>query len=219
MAGRRRGEGLQAPGLGDSRRAILTVLKRLGSATIPVLAAKVRLNVETVREHVKTLGSQGLVVREGTRSSGPGRPEVVYALTPEAEKLFPRREGELLRGLASHLKASGREDLLRDFFDRLIEERRTEALARVADLEGRERLEEAAKILSEQGFMAMVEEHGGRPRLRLCHCPFRELIEETKIPCRAEIGFVRELVGEGLTRVSYIPTGDAACSYEAEGGC
>ncbi len=216
MARRRwSGPGLEAPGMGDSRSSILTVLKQLGSATIPVLSTRVGLNVETVREHVRILTSQGLVVRDGTRSSGPGRPEVVYALTPQAEKLFPRREGELLRALALHLRASGNEELLREFFDHLIEERRTEALARVEHLEGRERLEEAAKILSEQGFMAIVEEHGGHARLRLCHCPFRGLVEETKIPCRAEIGFVRELVGEGLTRVSYIPTGDASCSYEA----
>ena len=219
MAGRRQSQGVEAPGLGDSRRAILTLLKRLGSATIPVLAAKVRLNVETVREHMKILASQGLVVRKGARSSGPGRPEVVYALAPAAERLFPRREGELLRGLASYLRESGHEEVLRTFFDDLIKERRAEALARVEHLEGPERLEEVANILSEQGFMAIVEEHGSRPRLRLCHCPFRDLVEETKIPCRAEIGFVRELVGDGLTRVSYIPTGDASCSYEAEDGC
>ncbi len=219
MAGRRRRPGLEAPGLGESRRAILSVLKRLGSATIPVLAERVGLNVETVRGHVKSLASQGLVRREGTRSSGPGRPEVVYALGDEAEKLFPRREAELLRGLASHLRESGHEEVLRSFFDRLIEARRGEALARVEDLEGRERLEEAASILSEQGFMAVVEDRGGHARLRLCHCPFRDLIEETTIPCRAEIGFVRELVGERLTRIRYMPTGDASCSYEAEGGC
>ncbi|MEJ2217776.1 MAG: winged helix-turn-helix transcriptional regulator [Gemmatimonadota bacterium] len=216
-----RGRELDAPGLGDSRRAILSELKRSGRGTIPELAARVGLNVETVREHVKHLTSQGLVRREGTRSSGPGRPEVVHTLTPDSQTLFRRREGELLRGLARHLKATGHEDVLRDFFDRLVEQRRAEAMARVRHLTGRKRLEEAARILSEQGFMAVVEESGGRPRLRLCHCPFRDLVAETTIPCRAEIGFVhelvgRELVGPGLTRVSYIPSGDASCSYEAQ---
>ncbi|HKJ93151.1 MAG TPA: winged helix-turn-helix transcriptional regulator [Longimicrobiales bacterium] len=225
---RGRQPGLTAPGLGDSRRAILSELKRSGRATIPELSAHVDLNVETVREHVKHLASQALVRREGTRSSGPGRPEVVYALTADSERLFPRREGELLRGLARHLMATGHEDLLRAFFDELVEERRANAMARVEHLKGRERLDEAAKILSEQGFMAVVVEGAGRPQLRLCHCPFRDLVAETKIPCRAEIGLVHDLVGpefaggvrggsggNGLTRVSYIPSGDASCSYEA----
>lgn len=214
------GRGLDAPGLGDSRRAILSALKRSGHATVPELAARVGLNVETVREHVKHLTAQGLVHREGTRGSGPGRPEVVHALTAEADRLFPRREGELLRGLAAHLKAAGHEDLLREYIEGLVEERRAAAMARVEHLAGRARLDEAARVLSEQGFMAVVEEHGGRPQLRLCHCPFRDLIDETRIPCRTEIGFVHELVGpdlvgEGMTRVSYIPSGDASCSYEA----
>jgi predicted ArsR family transcriptional regulator len=218
---RKRNPGVSAPGLGDSRRAILSELKRSGRGTIPELAVRVKLNVETVREHVKHLTSQGLVRRQGTRSGGPGRPEVVYGLTPAAETLFPRREGELLRGLAAHLKATGHEDVLREFFDRLVEARRSSAMARVEHLQGRERLDEAARILSEQGFMAVVEERGGHPQLRLCHCPFRDLVAETTIPCRAEIGFVRqlvgrELVGQGLTRVTYIPSGDASCSYEAQ---
>jgi predicted ArsR family transcriptional regulator len=51
--------------------------------------------------------------------------------------------------------------------------------------------------------------------LRLCHCPVRELVKVTMVPCRAEVGFVTELLGEKLTRVSYIPSGHAACSYRA----
>lgn len=109
-----------------------------------------------VRGHLKALVSQGLVERQGTRSRGPGRPEVVYGLSPDADSLFPRREAEVLRELASFLQETGRASVLDEFFDRFIEGRRTEALARVTGLEGRERLQEAARILSEQGFMALA---------------------------------------------------------------
>lgn len=211
---------VNAPGLGDSRRSILATLKREGVATVPTLAGAVGLNIETVRAHLKVLAEQGLVDRKGKRSSGPGRPEVVYGLTAEAESLFPRREAEVLRALASFLQESGRSEVLDAFFDHFIEGRRADALARVEGLEGRARLREAARILSEQGFMAVVEEREGQPRLRLCHCPLRELVEVSKIPCRAEVGFVRELIGERLNRVSYIPAGDAACSYaQGDGQC
>jgi predicted ArsR family transcriptional regulator len=171
------------------------------------------LNIETVRAHLKTLRAQGLVARAGSRGSGPGRPEIVYVLTKQAEALFPRREPQMLKELATYLEERGAADVLEAFFDRFIEARRAEALPRVEGLEGRERLEEAATILSEQGFMATVEEHRDGARLRLCHCPLKELVEVSKIPCRAEVGFVQELVGEPLTRVSYIPAGDGACSY------
>lgn len=205
---------MTAPGLGESQRAILALLKRGGQGTIPYLAAEVGLNIETVRGHLKALVGLGLVRREGTQRSGPGRPEVVYALTPAAEAIFPRREGETLRALAAHLVESGRGDALREFFERRIGGRRADALARVRPLRGKARLAEVAKIFTELGFMAVVERHHGAPRLRLCHCPIRELVRATRIPCAAEIGLIKELLGEEMTRVSYIPAGDSSCAYQ-----
>ncbi len=149
----------------------------------------------------------------GSRRIGPGRPELVYGLTAKAESLFPRREGEVLRDLASHLVQTGHEGILREFFERRIGRRRAEALAMVQHLGGRERVEEVARIFSELGFMAVVEEHAGTSHLRLCHCPIRDLVDASPIPCLAEGSLVRELLGGHPTRVSYIPAGDASCSY------
>lgn len=201
-----------APGLGASQRQVLRTLKLHGATTIPQLAAVLELNVETVRHHLQMLRALKLVEERGRRRTGRGRPEVLYALTLDAEALFPRREGEVLRALAEHLLETGNEQALEEFFDRYIGGRREEALRRVEHLEGDERLAEVARILSELGFMAQVGE-GEVADLRLCHCPLRELVGVTKIPCRAELGFVRELLGERLTRLSYIPAGDASCTY------
>ena len=202
-----------APGLGESQQAILVLLKRSGRGTIPSLAAEVGLNIETVRGHLRSLVSAGLVRREETQRSGPGRPEVVYGLTPEAEPFFPRREGEILRELATHLVKSGKAEVLREFFERRIGGRRADAMARVRHLRGRGRVAEVARIFSELGFMAVVEESDDAPRLRLCHCPIREVVRSTRIPCAAEIGLIRELLGAEMTRVSYIPSGDSSCAY------
>ncbi len=204
---------ISGPSLGESQRSLLDLLKRRGHATIPALAAEVGLNIETVRGHLKALVQAGFARREGSRRTGPGRPEVVYGLTEEAEALFPRREGETLRELAGYLVKSGQGEVLREFFERRIGGRRADALARVRHLRGRKRVEEVARIFSELGFMAVVEQDDGPPRLRLCHCPIRELVRSTRIPCGAEIGLIRELLGEELTRVSYMPTGGTSCAY------
>jgi predicted ArsR family transcriptional regulator len=217
---RRRGRTgeLLAPGLSPSQQRILERVKRVGSTTIPVLAEVVGLNIETVRHHLRALESLGYVERRGTRRTGPGRPEVVYGLTERSEQLFPRREGEVLRALAAHLKETGNEALLEEFFATFIGARRGEALARVEGLRGEARLREVARILTELGFMASAEPGSDRARLDLCHCPVRELVAVSTVPCRAEIGFIRELVGEQLTRLAYIPAGDASCSYRTRTG-
>lgn len=207
---------MTAPGLGESQGAILERLKRLGRATVPELVDAVGLNAETIRAHLKALAGHGLVRRDGSRRSGPGRPEVLYGLTPEADSLFPRLEGAVLRELASFLVQSGNEAALRDFFAHRIGLRREEALARVRALKGRERLDEIARIFTELGFMAVVEEQGSGCQLRLCHCPIRDLVDATRIPCLAETGFLTELLGAKPTRVSYIPAGASSCSYLTE---
>lgn len=202
---------------------ILEHLKRSGEASIPDLARTFGLSPETVRAHMKALAEDAWVEDSGTRSEGRGRPERLWALTRAAESLFPRREAEVLQGFAAYLREVGREDLLVAFLDRFAGERRATALTRLKGLEGRARLDEVALILSDEGYMAEIVDgpDGGLPRLRLCHCPVRELVEVTRAPCRAEVTFVRELVGDTLARVEYIPDGGAACAYavgEAKGG-
>jgi len=204
------------PALGSTQRALLTHLKRRGTATVPALAAALDLNPETVREHLRSLGGQDLVRRCGRRASGPGRPEVVFSLTAQAEPLFPRREAALLREFASHLVEIGEERLVRDFLERSIAARRRPALARVARLTGRRRMEEVANILAELGFMAEVERAEGALRLRLCHCPIRSLVEATRTPCVMESRLVTELLGSKSRRTSYMPDGASACCYQVE---
>ena len=216
---------MDIPSLNGSQRDILDLLKHRGDMTVPGLAEALGLNVETVRGHVRGLVAARLLRRQGSVVHGPGRPEILFGLTPAAERLFPRREGDVLRRLAEYLRRTDHQRLLDAFFDEWIAERRDEAMGRVERLSGRERLEEVVAVLSELGFMAVVDEpvvdeqgeDGSGPRLRLCHCPLRALVDATKMPCRAEIGLVGELLGRELARESYIPAGDASCSYRLLG--
>jgi len=211
---RTEGEALLAPDMNETRRTLLLRLKRGGDMTLADLSPGFDLSVETLRSHLRALEAQGLVERSGLRRHGPGRPEVVYALSEEADRLFPQRDAEILRELASFLVRSGRREALESFFEERMARRRRAAVERVAGLDGRARMEAVADLLSEEGFMAeVVEGSDGGPELRLCHCPIRDLVAVSPLPCRAEIGLVRELLGEPLARRSYIPDGQPACSY------
>jgi predicted ArsR family transcriptional regulator len=199
---------------------ILEQLKRSGPSSIPELARAFALSPESVRAHICTLSEAGWVEASGTRSRGRGRPERLWTLTRDTERLFPRREGELLRGLAAHLRDVGHEEILTSFLDRFAAQRRDAALGRLEGLHGRERLEEVARILTEEGYMAEIQPgtNGAPAQLRLCHCPVRELVEVTRAPCRAEVAFVKALVGReltrsGLARVEHIADGGSACAY------
>ena len=201
------------PGIGESQRRLLGLIKRAGECTIAQLEAGFDLNRETLRTHLKSLVATGLVERPGVHRKGPGRPHVLYRLTPAGEALFPRREGELLRELAGFLHEKGHRDLLEEFFERRLARRRRELAPRVAGLRGRERLEAVAAILSEEGFVAEVVAGDGGPRLRLCHCPLQELVALSDLPCRFEKRLIEGLLGVRSRRETFIPEGEHACTY------
>ncbi len=199
------------PLLSERHRSLLDALKYRGRATVPELAGELGLNVETVREHLRTLESAGVVRRDGSLRQRPGRPEITWVLTREAESLFPRREGETLREQARYLVDNDQSHLLGDFLKGQIAERRQQGLARVEGLSGADRAREVRAILDEMGFMPVLNE--GSTTLRLCHCPLRDLVSATDLPCREEIGLLRELLGGSVDRVSHMVEGDLACSY------
>lgn len=201
-------------GLGTSQRRALELLKREGEQSVKELAARLELAAETVRGHMNALAGHGLVRRAGSRRDGPGRPEILYGLTDEAEDLFPHEEGRLLRELTSFLTEEGHEEALEAFFEARVARQREKARSRIEGLSGRERLEEVAAILTEEGFMAeVVEPDDEGPRLRLCHCPLKDMVSVSRLPCRAEVAWIREMVGEDLARRSWMPEGDRTCSY------
>jgi predicted ArsR family transcriptional regulator len=203
-----------APGLGDSQRVLLGLLKRRGPTTILELEAAVGLARESVRDHLQSLVAAGFVERAGLRRAGPGRPAAVYRLSDRGERLFPQREPELLREMAVFILAERREDVLERFLAARAAGKRERLGERLAGLTGLERAEALAAILDEEGFLAEIEPTAeGRCLLRLCHCPLRELVAVTRLPCRSELQLVRDLLGLELRRESFMPDGASSCTY------
>ncbi len=205
---------LHGPGLGASQRTLLELLKRRGEVTLAEVETGMEVARETVRSHLESLTAQRLIERAGVRRQGPGRPQVVYRLSAQGEALFPRREGEMLAELARYLLQGEHPELLEEFFAARTNLKRERLAHRLKGLETGERLDEIARSLSTEGYLAEAEPKDGEPfRLRLCHCPLRELVAVTHLPCRAERKLAEELLGRPLDRIQFMPDGDAFCTY------
>jgi len=203
--------------LGETQQRILNHVKRRGDSTVPELADALGINVETARSHLRALRAEGLIGRKGSRSKGVGRPEIVYALTDEAEGLFPDRAGRMLADLVDFLRREGDEGSLTTFFAEQGDARTSRAMAALDGIEGRARVRRLAELLTDEGFMAQVDEGPeGELLLRLSNCPIRKLIDVTEAPCRAELSSISRALDARLRRVSHIPEGHAACCYRIE---
>src|SRR5581483_7629841 len=132
-------------------RGKLVALLRARARTVEELSQAVGLTDNAVRSHLATLERDGLVQQEGVRRGGGlGKPAFDYALTSDAEALFPKAYGELLRQLlrvlADRLEPEQIDTLLHELARRIVvqrgprptafEERVSEAVAMLEDLGG-----------------------------------------------------------------------------------
>src|SRR5919199_6002354 len=85
-----------------STRGRIVALLRRATRTVDDLAQALALTDNAVRAHLATLERDGLVHQQGVRR-GSGKPAAAYALTPDAERLFPKPYAPVLRQLLDEL--------------------------------------------------------------------------------------------------------------------
>lgn len=201
----------------DTKRTLLHLMKQAGEISLDDAMAETGYARTTIREHLQQLERDGLVERR-SKKEGRGRPRMLYRTTPLAEGLFPSREGVLLRELLRFLQADEKEELVEDFF-RSFWVRRTREVEHRLDQSQLEdttenRLEVLSQMLQEEGFMPEINREGDQITVRECNCPFSEAVRATRLPCQLEARFYEEVFKTTMERVSYIPDGHAACTYE-----
>ena len=200
----------------DTRRELLQIIKRRGSLSVDEGMDALDMARTTVRDHLLQLKEKGLLERTVERK-GRGRPSHRYEMTPKAKMLFPSRDGELMGELLQYLRDNGVADLVTSFFEEYWDARTRSVKHRLREESGdalEARLDVLQSILDEEGFMPTVDRTDDRVVIRECNCPFPESVKQTKIPCRLERDFFEALFETELERVTYIPEGNPACTYE-----
>src|SRR5260370_26248295 len=89
---------------GETREQILALLRRRGHLTAAELSEALGIGPVGVRQHLALIDRGGLVDTAGV-GRGVGRPSHLYALTSEAEALFPRRYDLLAMDALSFVQA------------------------------------------------------------------------------------------------------------------
>jgi DeoR family suf operon transcriptional repressor len=197
-----------------TRDAILLTLKKRGEARAEELAADVGVTVSAMRQHLVGLAGAGLVAHRQVRS-GPGRPKHFYALTASAEVRFPKTYDELTNELLDYVED---EDpaLLERVFERRRDRRIANATTRLAphtDL--RAKVEELARILDEDGYLAEVVETDDSLRIVEHNCAILGVAARYGQACVSEIEFIRTVLPEAdVQRVAHMMAGARQCAYE-----
>lgn len=177
----------------DTTRGQIVRLLRRTRQTVDDLALALRLTDNAVRAHLLRLERDGLVRQRGTRRS-ERRPSLVYELTPEAERLFPKAYAPALRSVLDVLTARKTSahvyEIARAAGRQLADGKQT------SSGDAWQRLTAASEVLSELGGLAEVETGlHGQLELRGYACPLGELVQGHPELCTLAEALVAEVSG------------------------
>ena len=166
----------------SSTRGRVVTLLRKGEASVNDLADELDVTGNAIRAHLNTLQRDGLVRPSGKRS-GVRKPETLFALTPEAEQLFPKAYhllfNQLLSQLQQRLPAGDIEDILRATGRGLAQ-----TASPSEEKSPRARAERAVEVLEGLGGDAALHEKEQGFVIRGNGCPLSLAVREHPEVCR-----------------------------------
>ena len=178
----------------ESTRGQVLGLLRWGIGTVEELSVQLKLTDNAVRAHLATLERDGLAERRGLQR-GARKPHYHYALTAEAEQLFPKAYSTLFNQLLATIKQriapDELESILREVAQSLAAGNTPEANETVESRAGR--------------ALAKLESMGGAPVLKneddklliqsVTSCPFDVAVAQHPEVCRLAEAFLSEVTG------------------------
>lgn len=195
---------------------ILMVLKMHGEQTSSQIGKRLGTTGEAARQQLQRLMEEGLVEDE-KRVAGRGRPSTYWHLTQAGNSRFPDTHADLTVDILRSISAVLGEDAL----DRIIADRETSTLHRYRETMAgqtslRDRVETLARLRSDEGYMATIEEtEDGEILLVENHCPICAAATYCQGFCRAEKAVFSSALGPDATveRRDHIVAGGRRCSY------
>lgn len=181
--------------------------------TVDVLSSKIGISPTAVRQHLAILERESLVTGE-TLKEGIGRPKVIYSITEEAEKLFPKHYGWLIGQVINHLLEQVGEEDVHEMFSIIGTKFSEPYFKRVEGKPLEERATEVARILNEWGAYATIEDDGNRLTLRTYNCAFYEVAQEHSEVCDVHAAFLEQLLQRKPERTASMAEGNDCCAYE-----
>jgi predicted ArsR family transcriptional regulator len=166
---------------------------RSNDRTVKELAKVLGLSTNAVRTHLDRLERDGLVNPSGTRP-GTRKPNITYRLTPEAERLFPKMYGPVLRRLldvlAERLPTKKLDEIVRSAGRSMAAEYRMAVKADKLE----KRVAEAIAVLGEGGGACAPEKTDGKFVIRCNDCPLVQVATGHPEICRLLEAMLSELL-------------------------
>jgi len=198
-----------------TRRRIVKTLKTEGPMDSAGLAARLKVTPMAVRQHLYALQQEKLVSAE-ERPVPVGRPAKYWRLTREADRLFPDAYAELNVALIDAAGKTIGPDGMQRLLDTRLARQSAEYAARITSSAPlAKKLEQLARVRTDEGYMAEVKRDGRGFLFIENHCPICAAAALCQGFCATELDLFRKVLGPGVSveRAEHIVSGDRRCAY------
>lgn len=195
---------------------IIELLKTQGPLTAKVLAQELNVTTMGVRQHMLALEESGDVVFQDEKAPR-GRPTRYWSLTQKTNSHFADRHDELTVQLIDSVIAVFGDDGLNKLITNREESSMRSYQLALADRYGvQEKLQTLAKIRSDEGYMATVEQEDDFFWLLENHCPICAAATKCTNFCRSELQLFQNLLSDEavISREEHIVEGARRCAYK-----
>ncbi|MBZ0188564.1 MAG: ArsR family transcriptional regulator [Candidatus Obscuribacterales bacterium] len=197
----------------STQDAILLYLKKQGEMGVNELCDLVGITAMAIRRHLAALSSAGFVESRIVRQSR-GRPSYRYRLSDKAESLFPSGFQNLAMDLLDAVFEQQGHVGIMELLKARNEKRANRLGERVKDKDLKSRVEEVARIFSEDGYMTEWKELAdGNFFIFQRHCALHEIADQYRQVCVLEPQLMSSLLGVKVTREKYMLKNDLVCGY------
>ena len=195
---------------------ILQMLKTRGALTAKVIASELGLTTMAVRQHLQSLEESRDLVYED-RKATRGRPTRYWALTPQSNSHFSDRHEELTVQLIDSVKTIFGDGALEQLITHREQATYTQYSQALANVDGLEpKLNILAKLRTDEGYMATIEQQQDIYFLLENHCPICAAATSCLSFCRSELQLFQSLftAEANITREEHIIEGARRCAYK-----
>jgi DeoR family suf operon transcriptional repressor len=187
-----------------TRESALALLLREGDCTAGALAARLRVSVQVMRRHLRSLEDDGLV-ESSPAAEGPGRPSNRWRLTEAGRQRFPDGSEHFALGLLQSMSATLPAETVRQLLQLQAMEKAGEYRRLIGAGALRQRLERLVELRRREGYVAECHPDPEAPApsaapLPGCeeawlmsefHCSVMRIAEEFPMVCDQELQLLR----------------------------
>jgi len=198
----------------DSRRAVLTFIKRVGRATAGAVAEELDMTREGARQWLQVLEKEGSLSRlPQAAPAGAGRPAVGYALTAEGEHLFAKNYDALAVSLVDAVADQLGEEALVKLLSAITEQQVKEWEPKLAGKPLPERIKALKGIYFEADPHTSVRKDARGYVLVERNCPYLNVALRRPHLCSVTVSTLTRLLGVRVVREARFQDGDRRCVF------